>query len=87
MILRDIDDILRQERTKMHERELRKQWYLLRELYKKFDRALYARAAEIALEDPVFAEELMKLEKIWVSKGILNKEETLAHYLGVAEWM
>ncbi|RLF16683.1 MAG: hypothetical protein DRJ66_02870 [Thermoprotei archaeon] len=86
MIFRDIDEILRRERTKMHERELRKQWYLLKELYKKFDRALYARAAEIALEDPVFAEELIRLEKIWISKGILNKEESLMHYLGIPEW-
>ena len=81
VLLEDIEDILERERIKMREREIRRQWYLLNELYKKFDRELYRRVKEMALEDLVLAEELMKLEHKWVRKGVISREEALFSYL------
>ncbi len=81
VLLEDIEDILERERIKMREREIRRQWYLLNELYKKFDRELYRRVKEMALEDLVLAEELMKLEHEWVRKGVISREEALFSYL------
>lgn len=77
----DIQDLLEREKIKMREREVRRQWYLLNELYKKFNREIYRRVKEMALEDLVLAEELMKLEKEWIKKGIITKEEALLSYL------
>jgi len=76
----DIGEIIEREKVKMAERDARKQWFVLNELYKRFDRGLYRRAKEIALEDIVFAEELMELEKKWVDEGVVSREETLLSY-------
>lgn len=81
VIQEDIEEILERERVKMREREARRQWYMLNELYKKFDRELYRRVKEMALEDLVLAEELARLEAGWVRKGLISKEETLYSYL------
>ena len=80
-LLEDIIEILNREKVKMREREIRKEWFILNELYKGFSRELYRKAKEISLEDQVFAEELMKLEKKWVEKGVISLEETISAYL------
>ena len=77
----DIEEILKREKIKMREREIRRQWFLLNELYKKFDKELYRKVKEMALEDLVLAEELIKLENEWVKKGVISREETLFSYL------
>lgn len=79
-LLEDIIEILNREKIKMREREIRKEWFILNELYKGFSRELYRKAKEISLEDQVFAEELMKLEKKWVDKGVISFEETISAY-------
>jgi len=81
VIQEDIAEILEREKMKMREREMRRQWFMLNELYKKFDRELYRRVKEMALEDLVLAEELTKLETEWVKKGVISVEEALFSYL------
>jgi MoxR-like ATPase len=73
----DIKDLLGAERIKMADRDARRQWTILNELLKGFDRSVYRLAREAAIEDVVFAEELMKIEKMWVRKGLIKPEETL----------
>ncbi len=80
IIFKDIEEILEREKIKMRERSLRKQWFILDQLYKKFGKELYRKAKEIALEDQVFAEELMLLEEKWIREGLISREETLTAY-------
>jgi len=77
-VLADIRDLLEAERIKMADRDARRQWSILNELMKKFDPSVYRLAREAAVEDVVFAEELLKIEKRWVEEGILKREETLS---------
>ncbi|RLE65277.1 MAG: hypothetical protein DRJ47_05710 [Thermoprotei archaeon] len=79
--LKDLKDIIRRERRKMGERDTRRQWLILNRLYKEFRRDLYNRAKEIALEDLVFAEELIRLEEKWVKEGKVNEEEIIRNYI------
>jgi MoxR-like ATPase len=69
--------LLRRQRELNEERRARKQWAILENLMRSFNRELYKLAAEIAVEDLVFAEELMKLEEDWINKGLLKHEESL----------
>ncbi|MCS7105369.1 MAG: hypothetical protein NZ954_07385 [Thermofilaceae archaeon] len=69
--------LLRRQRELNEERRARKQWAILDNLYRSFNRELYKLAGEIAVEDLVFAEELMKLEGGWLEKSFLRPEETL----------
>lgn len=69
--------ILRRQREMNEERRARKQWAILSSLYKSFSRELYKLASEIAVEDLVFAEEIMKLENSWASAGHLRPEEMI----------
>jgi hypothetical protein len=80
-LLNDIRELLMREKVKMDERVNRRQWLILSKLMNGFDRGLYTYAREVAVEDPVFAEELMKLEKTWIKEGILREEDTLGVYL------
>jgi len=80
-LLSELDEILLRERRKFAERDARKQWFILDRLVKNFTLDLYNRAKEIALEDLVFAEELMKLEKKWVGEGKIKREDMLKNYL------
>ncbi|HDD33947.1 MAG TPA: hypothetical protein ENG30_02215 [Thermofilaceae archaeon] len=75
--LRELERLLQRQRELNEERRARKQWAILERLYKGFNRNLYRLAREIAVEDIVFAEELMKLEDAWVSKGLVKPEETV----------
>jgi len=81
--LTEIDELLERERERMFERESRKQWFILNELYKNFSPGLYKVAKEIAAEDNVFAEELFTLEEKWVKEGKISREETLKVGLGI----
>ncbi|HIE19071.1 TPA: hypothetical protein EYP75_05035 [Candidatus Bathyarchaeota archaeon] len=74
----DVKDLLEAERIKMADRDARRQWSLLNELIKSFDRSLYRLAREAAVEDVVFAEELTKIEKAWIRKDIIKQDETLS---------
>lgn len=69
--------ILQRQKELNEERRARKQWAILNSLYKSFNKELYKLAGEIAAEDLVFAEEVIKLEQGWVSAGLLKPEETL----------
>mgnify|MGYP001772776028 CR=1 FL=1 len=69
--------ILQRQRELSEERRARKQWAILNSLYKSFNKELYKLASEIAAEDLVFAEEVMKLEQGWILAGLLKPEETL----------
>ena len=80
-IVDDIQELLNMELEKIRERERRRQWAILNELYKGFSRDLYFRAREIALEDIVFAEELMKLEDKWIKEKKMREDESLIFYL------
>lgn len=81
--LKEMDELLERERERMFERESRKQWFILNELYNNFSPGLYKTAKEIAAEDNVFAEELFSLEERWVSEGKISREETLKVGLGL----
>lgn len=81
--LTEVDELLERERERMFERESRKQWFILNELYNNFSPGLYKVAKEIAAEDNVFAEELFSLEEKWVKEGKISREETLKIGLGI----
>ena len=81
-----INSLIKEERRKMKEREARKQWLVLDALYKGFSKGLYFKAREIALEDIVFAEELIKLERKWIKEGKIKEEESLTAYLGAESY-
>jgi MoxR-like ATPase len=81
-ILGDLADLLGRERIKMADRNVRKQWPLLNELLKDFNRSVYKLAREAAVEDVAFAEELVRLEDNWVGQGLLKSDETLAAQMG-----
>jgi len=78
----DIKDLLEAERIKMADRDARRQWSILNELMKDFDRSIYRLAREAAIEDVVFAEELIKIERTWIEKGLIKREETLSSQMG-----
>ncbi|MEM2164680.1 MAG: AAA family ATPase [Candidatus Bathyarchaeia archaeon] len=65
-------EILSKEREKVKDREARGHWLILLKLSEKFDQKLYSYAKELSLEDPVFAEELRRLEEKWSVEGILK---------------
>ncbi len=75
--LSELRNVLHKQYEIMEERKKRKQWIILDKLLDGFSHDLYRLAREIAVEDLVFAEELMKLEEKWVEKGVLKHEETL----------
>ncbi|MGQ9478702.1 MAG: AAA family ATPase [Thermoproteota archaeon] len=81
--LKEMDELLERERERIFERESRKQWFILNELYNGFSPGLYRTAKEIAAEDNVFAEELFTLEDRWVKEGKISREETLKVSLGL----
>ena len=81
-ILGDLQELLERERIKMADRNVRKQWPLLNELLKNFNRSIYRLAREAAIEDVAFAEELTKLEDRWVREGFLKRDETLSTQMG-----
>jgi MoxR-like ATPase len=81
--LKEIGELLEREKERMFERESRKQWFILNELYSNFSPGLYRTAKEIAAEDNVFAEELFFLEEKWVKEGKISREETLKVGLGI----
>ncbi|MEM3712169.1 MAG: MoxR family ATPase [Thermoproteota archaeon] len=81
--LKEIDELIEMEKERMFERESRKQWFILNELYSGFNSNLYRTAKEIAAEDNVFAEELFLLEEKWVKEGKISREETLKAELGL----
>ena len=54
---------------------------MLERLYEAFSRESYRLAKEIAIEDLVFAEELMKLEEKWLREGLVKPEETILERL------
>jgi len=81
--LKEMNELLERERERMFERESRKQWFILNELYTNFSPGLYRTAKEIAAEDNVFAEELFSLEEKWVKEGKITREETLKVGLGI----
>ena len=80
-LLDDLRNILIREKVKMEERNARRQWLILSKLMNGFDKGLYTYAREVAVEDLVFAEELMKLEREWVKKGVLREEDTLGVFM------
>ena len=82
-LVEDLRELLERERVKMMDRESRRQWPIMNQLLKQFDRSLYQHAKEIAVEDIVFAEELRKLEVRWLQEGKVKREETLE---AVMEW-
>jgi len=81
-LLQDINALLDRERAKTEDRESRKQWAILNELYKGYTPALYRLGKEAASEDIVFAEELMRLEDQWVKEGKVRGEETISAQMG-----
>ncbi|MBO3769758.1 MAG: MoxR family ATPase [Thermoproteota archaeon] len=81
--LKEIDELIEMEKERMFERESRKQWFILNELYSGFNPSLYRTAKEIAAEDNVFAEELFLLEEKWIKEGKISREETLKAELGL----
>lgn len=76
-----LEKILNRQRELNIERRVRKQWYILERLYVKFTPDLYRLAREIAVEDLIFAEELVKLEEAWIRQGIIKQEEALKYKL------
>jgi len=78
----DIREILEMERVKMADRDARRQWAILNELTKKFNYSIYKLAREAAVEDVVFAEELIKMEDKWIREGLLRRDETLSSQMG-----
>jgi len=74
----DLRELLDRERAKLEDRNARRQWTVLNELSKDFNPSFYRLAKEAAVEDAVFAEELMKLEEDWIGRGKLKQEETLS---------
>jgi hypothetical protein len=81
-LLQDLYSLLDREKAKMEDRDSRKQWAILNELYKGYTPALYKLGKEVAAEDIVFAEELMRLEGQWVKEGKLSNEETISALMG-----
>ncbi|HDN01943.1 MAG TPA: hypothetical protein ENF42_03100 [Candidatus Bathyarchaeota archaeon] len=81
-LLDDLQGLLERERIKMEDRNVRRQWALLNNLMEKFNPTLYRLARDAALEDVVFAEELIKLEEKWVKEGILRRDELLSTQMG-----
>jgi len=81
-ILNDLQDLLERERVKIADRDIRRQWPLLNELIRDFNRPIYRLARDAAVEDVAFAEELTKLEEKWVREGILKQDETLSVQMG-----
>ncbi len=81
-LLNDMVEILERERIKMADRNARKQWPLLNELLKDFNRSVYGLAREAAIEDVAFAEELIRLEDQWVNEGRLKRDDTLSTQMG-----
>ncbi|MEM2888692.1 MAG: AAA family ATPase [Candidatus Bathyarchaeia archaeon] len=81
-IINDMIEILERERVKMADRNARKQWPLLNELLKDFNRSIYGLAREAAVEDVAFAEELIRLEDQWVNEGRLRRDDTLSTQMG-----
>jgi hypothetical protein len=81
-ILNDMVEILERERIKMADRNARKQWPLLNELLKDFNRSVYGLAREAAIEDVAFSEELIRLEDQWVNEGRLKRDDTLSTQMG-----
>lgn len=81
--LKEMNELLEREKERMFERESRKQWFILNELYTDFSPSLYKTAKEIAVEDIVFAEELFSIEEKWVREGKISREETLKASLGI----
>jgi len=81
-LLQDINALLDRERAKTEDRDSRKQWAILNELYKGYTPALYRLGKEAASEDIVFAEELMRLEDQWVKEGKVRGEETISVQMG-----
>jgi MoxR-like ATPase len=81
-VLNDLRDLLERERVKVADRDIRRQWPLLNELMKDFNRSIYRLARDAAVEDVAFAEELTKLEGRWVREGILKQDETLSVQMG-----
>ncbi|MEM1602132.1 MAG: AAA family ATPase [Candidatus Bathyarchaeia archaeon] len=81
-IMVDIYDLLERERAKMENRRIRRQWTLLNEMMKGFNPSLYRLAKEAAVEDVVFAEELMKMEEKWISEGLIKRGEDIATQMG-----
>ncbi|MCD6563049.1 MAG: AAA family ATPase [Thermoproteales archaeon] len=77
----EIKKIVDREREINLERKARKQWFILRRLYDKFSPEMYRLAREIAIEDLVFAEELMALEEKWIKENLIKEEETLRYRL------
>lgn len=77
----ELERVLRRQRELNEERRARRQWAILERLYRGFSRDLYKLAKEIAVEDLVFAEELMKLEEEWLAKGLVRPEETIRQRL------
>lgn len=65
-------EILSKERERIKDREARGHWLILLKLSENFDQKLYGYAKELSLEDPVFAEELRRLEEKWSSEGVLK---------------
>jgi len=81
-LLQDLNALLDREKAKTDDREARKQWAILNELYKGYTPALYKLGKEAASEDIVFAEELMRLEDRWVKEGKVSGEETISVQMG-----
>ncbi|RLF06955.1 MAG: hypothetical protein DRK00_00135, partial [Thermoprotei archaeon] len=79
--IEELERVLRRQRELNEERRARRQWAILERLYRGFSRELYKLAKEIAIEDLVFAEELMKLEEEWLAKGLVRPEETIRQRL------
>jgi MoxR-like ATPase len=80
----DLRELLEKERSKIEDRYTRKQWTILNELANEFDSSFYRFAREVAVEDLVFAEELMKLEETWIIEGKLTYNKAL---LAQNDWM
>jgi len=81
-ILNDIRELLEREKIKMEDRRVRRQWSLLNELMKNFDPSIYRLARDAAVEDVVFAEELMKMEEKWIAEGLLQRGEDISTQMG-----
>lgn len=81
-LLEDLRNLLHRERIKMEDRNVRRQWAILNNLMNKFNPSLYRLARDVAIEDVVFAEELIKLEDKWVREGLLRRDELLSTQMG-----
>lgn len=80
-VMDEFQKVFQRQREFNEERRARKQWAILEMLYNSFSRESYRLAKEIAIEDLVFAEELMKLEEEWLRKGVIKPEETVLERL------